>query len=76
MIIFISICLIFANIIKQNTMKELLDQIAAQMETFNTESSAHAEGNKAAGGRARKATLELTKLFKDYRKVSIEESKK
>jgi hypothetical protein len=57
-------------------MKALLDQITAQIETFQKESTAHAEGNKAAGGRARKATLELTKLFKDFRKESIEQGKK
>lgn len=57
-------------------MKALLDQIAVQIETFQKESAAHAEGNKAAGGRARKATLELTKLFKDFRKESIEQAKK
>lgn len=33
-------------------------------------------GNKAAGVRARKATLELEKLFKQYRKDSIEADKK
>ena len=57
-------------------MKELLEQIGAEIETFQKESQAHAEGNKAAGGRARKSTLELTKLFKDYRKVTVEAAKK
>jgi len=57
-------------------MKELLEQITAEIETFQKESQAHAEGNKAAGGRARKSTLELTKLFKDYRKVTVEAAKK
>jgi len=57
-------------------MKELLEQISAEIETFQKESQAHAEGNKAAGGRARKSTLELAKLFKEYRKVTIEEAKK
>ena len=33
-------------------------------------------GNKAAGTRARKASLELIKLFKEFRKVSVEEGKK
>ena len=33
-------------------------------------------GNKAAGTRARKSALELSKLLKDFRKVSVEESKK
>ena len=57
-------------------MKELLEQITAEIETFQKESHAHAEGNKAAGGRARKSTLELTKLFKEYRKVTVEAAKK
>ena len=34
------------------------------------------EGNKAAGVRARRTTLELEKLFKQYRKESIEAAKK
>ena len=34
------------------------------------------KGNKAAGVRARKASLELEKLMKEFRKVSLEESKK
>ena len=33
------------------------------------------KGNKAAGTRARKSSLELTKLFKEFRKLSIESSK-
>ena len=34
------------------------------------------KNNKAAGTRARKAALELTKLMKEFRKVSVEEAKK
>ena len=34
------------------------------------------KGNKAAGARARKAALELMKDLKEFRKVSVEESKK
>lgn len=34
------------------------------------------KGNKAAGVRARKASLELEKLFKEYRKQSLEMAKK
>ena len=44
-------------------MKELVAQIKEQ-------------NNKAAGTRARKAALELSKLLKDFRKVSVEEAKK
>ena len=35
-----------------------------------------AKSNKAAGTRARKASLELEKLMKEFRKLSLEESKK
>lgn len=58
-------------------MKELLEKIQSEIETFNTESQTQVEkGNKAAGTRARKAALEISKLMKDFRKVSLEESKK
>jgi len=58
-------------------MKELFDQINAQYETFKTEAEEQIEkGNKSAGTRARKAALEISKLMKDFRKVSVEESKK
>ena len=33
------------------------------------------KGNKAAGGRARKAVGEVKKLVTDYRKASVSESK-
>ena len=58
-------------------MKELVDQIKAQMEAFSKDADAQAvKGNKAAGTRARKAALELSKLLKEFRKVSVAESKK
>ncbi|WP_368506591.1 MULTISPECIES: histone H1 [unclassified Tamlana] len=58
-------------------MKELLEQINAQYEAFNNDANSQLEsGNKAAGTRARKATLDMTKLMKEFRKVSIEASKK
>jgi len=34
------------------------------------------KGNKAAGTRARKSSLDLEKLLKEFRKVSLEASKK
>ena len=58
-------------------MKDLVAKINAEIETFKTESESLTEkGVKAAGARARKSSLELEKLFKEFRKVSIEESKK
>lgn len=57
-------------------MTDLLKKIEAQMELFCINVNAHAnKGNKTAGVRARKASLELEKLFKEYRKASIEADK-
>ncbi len=58
-------------------MKTLDENIKAQYEVFAENAALQVEkNNKAAGTRARKAALELTKLLKDFRKVSVEESKK
>ena len=57
-------------------MKELVDQMKAEYDVFVANADAQAEkGNKAAGARARKAALNLMKLMKDFRKVSVEASK-
>jgi hypothetical protein len=58
-------------------MKELIEKINAEFAAFTTEANQQSEkGNKAAGTRARKSALELSKMFKDFRKASVEESKK
>ena len=58
-------------------MKDLVAKINAEIETFKTESDSLTEkGVKAAGARARKSSLEIEKLLKEFRKVSIVESKK
>lgn len=57
-------------------MQELLEQIKKQISDFETNSQLQAEANnKAAGARARKASLSLEKLLKEFRKVSIEAAK-
>lgn len=57
-------------------MKELLEAINETIATFQTEAGAQeAKGNKAAGTRARKASLALEKQLKEFRKVSIEAAK-
>ena len=62
---------------KEKIMKDLVDKINAEFENFQKEANAQVEkGNKAAGTRARKAALELSKMFKEFRKVSVEASKK
>lgn len=52
-------------------MEELAKKIKETIEVFNTDLDANIGGNKAAGLRARKASLELEKLFKEYRKLSV-----
>lgn len=58
-------------------MKELVNQIKEQIDVFMANADLQVEkNNKAAGTRARKAALELSKLLKDFRKVSVEDAKK
>ena len=60
----------------KKNMKELVDQINAEIAVFTENAAAQVEkGNKAAGARARKAALNLMKLMKDFRKASVEASK-
>lgn len=58
-------------------MKKLVENIQSTYEEFQKEATSQLEdGNKSAGTRARKSSLELEKLLKEFRKVSIAESKK
>lgn len=53
-------------------MKELVAKINEIVAAFQADAQSQVEkGNKAAGARARKASLELEKLFKEFRKESI-----
>lgn len=53
-------------------MKELIEKIQQVYDTFSTEAALQVEkGNKAAGTRARKASLEVEKLMKEFRKESL-----
>ena len=57
-------------------MKELVEKINAAIGDFSTNANAQVEnGNNAAGTRARKASLDLEKLLKEFRKASIEAAK-
>ena len=56
---------------------ELIAKIKEMSDAHLVDAVAQVEkGNKAAGARARKASLELEKVLKEFRKVSLEESKK
>ncbi len=60
----------------QKEMKELVEKINAEFEVFAANAAAQVEkGNKAAGTRARKSALELSKLMKEFRKESVEAAK-
>ena len=53
-------------------MKELIEQIAEMSQTFLKDAGAQLEkGNKAAGLRARRTSLDLEPLLKRFRKLSL-----
>lgn len=57
-------------------MKNLVEKINGLAAEFAKDAALQVEnGNKAAGQRARKASLEIEKALKEFRKVSIEASK-
>ncbi|MEG1622992.1 MAG: histone H1 [Alistipes sp.] len=57
-------------------MKKLVAQINEQYAIFAENAEAQVvKNNKAAGTRARKAALELSKLMKEFRKASVEAAK-
>ena len=58
-------------------MKELVAKINEQIALIQANAEQQVEkNNKAAGTRARKAALEISKLMKDFRKASVEAAKK
>ena len=57
-------------------MKELLEKIQEAYAAFVVDANAQVEkGNKAAGTRARKASVDVGNLMKEFRKLSVEASK-
>lgn len=58
-------------------MKELTAKIQEVYEAFVKDAELQAgKGNKAAGTRARKTSLTIEKMMKEFRKLSLEDSKK
>lgn len=54
-------------------MKELIDKISVLCDTFRANATVqHEKGNKAAGLRARRASLDLEPLLKQFRKLSLD----
>ena len=57
-------------------MKNLIETLKSNFEAFVKDAEQQVEsGNKAAGQRARKLSLEIEKALKEFRKVSIEAAK-
>ena len=56
-------------------MKELVEKINAAWAVFAENADKQLAANKAAGARARKASLEIEKALKEFRKVSVEAGK-
>jgi hypothetical protein len=58
-------------------MDKLIQKMRADADVFFTDAQSQLEkGNKAAGMRARKTSLDLEKSLKDFRKKSVEAAKK
>lgn len=57
-------------------MEEINNRIQSAYSAFVLDSAKEMDGNKTAGTRARKSAIELIKLFKEYRKASIENLKR
>ena len=59
-----------------NIMKNLVANLNQLIADFQKDAAAQVEnGNKAAGARARKASLAIEKALKEFRKASIEAAK-
>ena len=58
-------------------MEKLVKQIEESFSAFIQDANSQiVKGNKAAGTRARKTSLEMEKMLKEFRKKSLEVSKK
>jgi len=57
-------------------MEKLVKQLEISFTAFIEDANSQiVKGNKAAGTRARKASLEMEKMLKDFRKKSLEAAK-
>ena len=64
------------TLITEHFMKELIEKIQETYAAFAADANAQVEkGNKAAGTRARKASLQIEKMMKEFRKASLDASK-
>lgn len=52
-------------------LEKLHAEINQEIEQFQIDSKKALNGNKSAGARSRKSSMALSKMFKDYRKLSV-----
>lgn len=57
-------------------MKNLVGNLNQLFADFAKDAELNVNGNKAAGQRARKVSLEIEKALKEFRKVSLADSRK
>lgn len=57
-------------------MQEITEKVYKLIDEFKANNDKNLNGNKAAGKRARKISVELGKALFEYRKVSVEVNKK
>lgn len=55
----------------EKTLTQLADEIKSAIGSFNEDMTKAVEGNKSAAQRSRKHSLNLEKLFKKWRKASV-----
>lgn len=58
------------------TLQNVVETLVALKEEFVVEAQKNLAGNKSAGTRARKLSLEIEKNLKAFRKLSVEAGKK
>lgn len=59
------------NVDNKQLMSDLVNAFVESVEEFKKDSEKSMKGNKAAGVRARKLSLEIEKRMKEYRKLSL-----
>lgn len=59
------------NVDNKQLISDLVSAFVESVEEFKKDSEKSMKGNKAAGVRARKLSLEIEKRMKEYRKLSL-----
>lgn len=59
------------NVDNKQLMSDLVNAFVERVEEFKKDNEKSMKGNKAAGIRARKVSLEIEKRMKEYRKLSL-----